>query len=366
MFPKWEMIQKQEIISKRKLMAKLSVGAISFPPLKFDLLKPSPEGLSIRVDAEVEARWEGVEQRFLLECRAGSTPRDVEEAAGRAKLAANQPGYLPLVLVPYLSENSLNRLEAMQVSGVDLNGNGWVCVPGKLLVRQSGAPNRFAVPASVANPYRGATSIVARTLLLYSEFPTAKDILVAARSRGATSLSLGTVSKALQALEDDLIVERSDRVVRLTDIEALLDQLVQNFREPRILKRLVGKLPLERIDALFIQRADKGFQLVPTGRWSSQAYGVGARLGPFSLYCSNVERLRNLAVEFVEDNYFPDVEFLETRDQTVYFDERNRNVNHFTWSSPVQAYLELMSGGEKRDREIAEQVRNIISPRPWP
>ena len=54
---------------------------------------------------------------------------------------------------------------------------------------------------------------------------------------------------------------------------------------------------------------------------------------------------------------FPNLEILETDDETVYFDARkDRN---FWWASPVQVYLELMSG-DKRDRETAEQVKSFI------
>ena len=54
---------------------------------------------------------------------------------------------------------------------------------------------------------------------------------------------------------------------------------------------------------------------------------------------------------------FPDLELIETDDETVYFDARQDA--EFWWASPVQVYLELMAG-DKRDRETAEQVRALI------
>jgi len=54
---------------------------------------------------------------------------------------------------------------------------------------------------------------------------------------------------------------------------------------------------------------------------------------------------------------FPNVELIETDDETVYFDARENT--EFWWASPVQVYLELMAG-DKRDRETAEQVRSLI------
>ena len=54
---------------------------------------------------------------------------------------------------------------------------------------------------------------------------------------------------------------------------------------------------------------------------------------------------------------FPNVEIIQAKEPFLYFDVReNRG---FRWASPVQVYLELMTG-DKRDRETAEQVRDFI------
>ena len=47
----------------------------------------------------------------------------------------------------------------------------------------------------------------------------------------------------------------------------------------------------------------------------------------------------------------------ETQDDIVYFDIRREN--GVIWASPIQTYLELMSG-DKRDRETAAQVADGI------
>jgi hypothetical protein len=54
---------------------------------------------------------------------------------------------------------------------------------------------------------------------------------------------------------------------------------------------------------------------------------------------------------------FPNLELLETEDETVYFDARQKG--DVWWASPVQVYLELMAG-DKRDQETAEQVKSCI------
>jgi hypothetical protein len=58
-----------------------------------------------------------------------------------------------------------------------------------------------------------------------------------------------------------------------------------------------------------------------------------------------------------QSDRFPNLELLATEDETVYFDARQEG--NFWWTSPVQVYLELMTG-DKRDPETAEQLKAVI------
>ena len=79
------------------------------------------------------------------------------------------------------------------------------------------------------------------------------------------------------------------------------------------------------------------------------------------MYCPSLERLLEKLPGNLSDR-FPDLELIETDDETVYFDAREQD--GFWWVSPVQVYLELMTG-DKRDRETAEQIKSfLISPQP--
>jgi len=54
---------------------------------------------------------------------------------------------------------------------------------------------------------------------------------------------------------------------------------------------------------------------------------------------------------------FPNATLIETEDPAVYFDMRIRNQNFI--ASPIQVYLELMSG-DKREKETAQQIRKSL------
>ena len=85
-------------------------------------------------------------------------------------------------------------------------------------------------------------------------------------------------------------------------------------------------------------------------------YAVMQRGDLLSIYCPSLERLLEL-LPGDQTNRFPNLELIETEEETVYFDARQQG--EFWWSSPVQVYLELMSG-DKRDQEAAEQVKSLL------
>jgi len=75
-----------------------------------------------------------------------------------------------------------------------------------------------------------------------------------------------------------------------------------------------------------------------------------------SVYCPRLEMLLG-RLSGSQSDRFPNLELVETEDETVYFDGRQEG--NFWWASPVQVYLELMAG-DKRDQETAEQVKSYI------
>jgi hypothetical protein len=263
-----------------------------------------------------------------------------------------------MVMMPYLSESQLRDLEARGVSGIDLCGNGVVVVPGKILVFRTGQPNQFPSSAPIKNVYRGTSSVVARVFLLRPEFPSVSAVQAEIAGRGA-EIALSTVSRVLKGLEDDLIIRRDRRSIRLLQPEKLLPKLVENFRLPNAAACFKGKAPVDRntLMRMVAERAEQyGLSLAATGSGSAGIYSVMARDEIVSVYCSQRSRLL-VDIPVQETNRFPNIEVVETDDAVVYFDVRKQN--RYPWASPIQTYLELMHG-DKRDQETAEQVKDLI------
>lgn len=334
----------------------LARGEVTLPPLTFRVR--SSELSRRRYDAIVEASWEDHTYHFVAEYKPFATPKILREAMGAVITQAREMSLAPMVLAPYLPEERLRELEASGVSGLDLSGNGVVIVPGEILVYRTGARNRFPASTPLRNVYRGAASLVPRALLLAPAFASVSAVEAEIKRRGGR-LALSTVSRVLKVLEEELVVARDGGRVRLLQADKLLDCLVESARPAEVRRRFSGKLSgdRERLPALLLEAAEQaGVRLVATGAASTGQYVTMARPATLSVYCSRVRELLR-ALPVTETSRFPDVEVLETDDETAYFDARRER--GFPWASPLQTYLEL-ARGDQRDQETAARLRDAL------
>ncbi len=104
------------------------------------------------------------------------------------------------------------------------------------------------------------------------------------------------------------------------------------------------------------QSQQLGVPLIASGTSSVTRYTVMQRGDVLTVYCPKVEMLLE-RLPGVQSDRFPNLELLETEDESVYFDARQED--GFWWASPLQVYMELMVG-DKRDQETAEQLKALI------
>ena len=107
--------------------------------------------------------------------------------------------------------------------------------------------------------------------------------------------------------------------------------------------------------------------MVQTGFGSVGSYAVMAKEPMQYFYTTDAAATRRtLAEAFEETDRFANVTFMETKDDTVYFDRRTGLV-----ASPVQTYLELVTGDKRRkkrpNRSAARSSRRSTRGRvkPW-
>jgi len=344
------------------MIEQLRMGKVSLPPLSFRLLKGEPQaGSNSRFDALVEASWGERIAKFAVECKSLSTPKAFQDGLNRLKTSSLPKSCLPLLFLPFLNEPQLQELERSKINGVDLCGNGVVVVPEMFSVFRSGQKNRFTSSVPIKNIYRKNSSMVARAFLLRSRYETVQNVWAEINQRNLLvnrwdkkAMSLSTVSKALKTLQEDLIISRED-AIRLLQPDKLLQKLSENYAPPNIKERIRLKIPegIETIGDLLRKESQAlKLPLVAAGISSVGRYAVMQRMDILSVYCPRLDMLLK-RLSGSQSDRFPNLELIETEDETAYFD--GRQDENFWWASPVQVYLELMAG-DKRDQETAEQV----------
>jgi hypothetical protein len=207
--------------------------------------------------------------------------------------------------------------------------------------------------------------MVGRVLLVRDHFDTVQEIREEINARNprvsfgeGKPMSLSTVSKVLKTLEEDLIIARNGGI-SLLQADQLLRRLYENYQAPDAVKKVRWKIPTtsDSLPALLGEVArQKKLQLTATGLSSVKRYAVMQRGPILSVYCTSVEDMLT-SIPGERTNRFPNLELIETEDETVYFDSRPED--DFSWASPVQCYFELQQG-DTRDRDTAKQVKSRL------
>jgi hypothetical protein len=199
---------------------------VDFSPIQIDLQTPTDDET-----ADVVLRWGQETESFASAMTSARSLGEVRSAVVQAKRRADARGLYPLVVVPYLSDESLALLQDERVSGLDLSGNGIIEVPGRWRFLQRGYPNRYPRKHRSREPYRGKSALVGRALLARPRYEAVGEVHKEIERRGGT-LSLSQVSKVLSALEDDLVIRKTSGEIRLLQPAKLLDALAEDYRRP--------------------------------------------------------------------------------------------------------------------------------------
>jgi hypothetical protein len=349
-----------KMIRQSDILDALRDGKLELPPLRLRFAKAPPADddhvRKPRPDAHVDVMWEDRVFRFVAEVRVQATPRTFRNAVELARTFADESGLQPMLLTSFLSPDRLEALQSRGVSGVDLCGNGVVIVPGDVLVLRTGHPNRYPADRTIRNIYQGASSLVARVFLVCPSFDSVQDVMDEVGRRGG-QVSLSTVSKVLKVLEEDLVIGRDGRKSTLLQPAELLDRLANAYRPPVIAARGQYRWIADP-DDLLPGLTDAADRLVLTGAASVERYAVMPGEKTVRCYCASIESIeRMFAGRIEESSRFPDLELIETRDPTVFFD--HRQTGGLATASPTQSWLELQAG-DKRQRDAASTVLNRL------
>lgn len=339
---------------------------IEIDPLELNCQTIEPSlfaGTKYRPDLFVNIKWESQIFRFIAEIKSVATPKLVQNAISELNIYLDffknrnfDDQYYPMIVAPYLSERQINELTERNISGIDLSGNMILIIPEKLFVLKTGNPNLFPASGTIKNIFRGTSSIVAMTVLARGEYGSVNEVLGEVRSRGG-DMTLGTVSKVLQSLEEEFILTRTPDI-RLIDAKRLLNKLRENYRKPIAAKSLVGKAV--DLDAALLKINDNcnnaGHRYAVN---EIQRYAVFPTVGePMKIFVENIETAI-AGIEIEPTDRFANIQFIEAGERSPIYFDRVKDGKLF-YTSPLQVYLNLTQGS-RREQEVAEGLeKNIL------
>ncbi len=355
---------KQEIgkeLVQNEFFAWMHNHDFEFSRTKIRLVSLEPPSLAAdQPDAIFEVLLPERVERYVVEFKSQNHPQAIRGAIDQARFYAKRLGLHPMIIVPYLSPDSLTELDEAQVSGIDLNGNGLIVASGVRLF-STGQPNRFKDSGPLQNAYDGDSSVVARCFLLRKEYDSLSELHEFANerlNRGVPNLSIGTVSKAVKLLAKDLVIHRQAQSLKLVDARSLLRNLRRGYRPPKGFS-LEGRSPLSRDEIwnkLSGNAPDMQLRYVATGIASSSHYGVLFGVDKMSLYV-NMASATGQLLELREGRAFSNVELIETGKNFPYFDARTSGKE--VWASPIQTWLELSDSGP-REQEASDSLEESL------
>ncbi|HEX8250847.1 MAG TPA: hypothetical protein VF599_21920 [Pyrinomonadaceae bacterium] len=350
------------------------IQGLELEPLKITVLKqaskaasePTGNGGGGSGDVLLNITWKTGAEKFVAEILGQATPKQIETrilrlekypnatASGGEQRGKNR--FYPLIIAPYLSEKTLNRLTEAEISGIDLSGNGVVVIPDRLFVYRTGEKNKFLSNAPIKNIFRGTSSLVARVFFAKPEYEGVGEVLEEITKRGGRT-TFSTVSKVLKALEEELLVSKNEKI-KLVEAKKLLDSLLKNYRPPDVRRTLSVKcaadlsLSLKRLSENAESRKVLYARHYPE-RFAALAEGVA----PVKIYAESINGLLD-GVDFTETGRFPDMTLLETDQPTVYFDRRKDKDLYLV--SPLETFLQLSIEGKREQEGANSMIKRLL------
>jgi hypothetical protein len=338
-----------------------SIQTIDFEPLKIKLKdrkeKTAEDAMLLVIG------WKNGSEYFLPEILGEASPKQVdlslfrigEKTVGNGEKKSAGKAIFPIIIAPYLSEQTLNRLAEAEISGIDLSGNGVVVIPGKLFVYRAGAKNKFLSNAPIKNVFRGTSSLVPRVFFAKPEYENVGETLYEITKRGGKT-TFPTVSKVLKTLEEELLIAKSEKV-RLLDAKKLLDLLLKNYRRPQVRRTLSVKCDDLSRALEKMSKNSKKKNILFAWNYPARYTVIPSDTSAMKIYTESIDELLE-GVDFAETSRFPDLILLETDEPTVYFDRRQEQDSYFL--SPLEIFLQLSTEGKREQEAASLMIKKLL------
>lgn len=369
---------KQEIIEQIKKGTPFDgLGDIHLVETRLEpVLTDLPER-NIRPDVAIILDLAGISLTVYGEVKTQVSPKLISQIGtwlARAK-ALNSKGTYALVC-PFISPQSQRFCQENKIDFIDLSGNVLLRIPGKVLIERLGRPNVYKEPQRFRNPFGGASSRVPRVLL---EFPnrvwTVTDIekeLIQESERqnreGAFKLSISSISKTIQSLEEELLIRRERMQILVPDPHQLLLRWIEKYCERYKFARRSAWTSRNPF-GFDIESSVKGLNSqfpnldpIVTGTAAANLIAPFTNIDQIDIFVQSNQAdpsLRNLNKE---QGVGPDFLFIYPYDRGVAM--YARKISGLPVASNIQTYLDCYARGG-RDRKQADYLLANIIEKQW-
>jgi hypothetical protein len=362
------------------------------PNIRVTNLLEQPEGTQRRFDAKFDLQFGDAKVEVYVEAKNNCTPKLVEQIAPwLSQMKALQKGAAFALVCPALSPQSQKLCVERNVDFIDLAGNVFINVPGKLLVQRLGMDLREQTsPSYYRNPFSGKSSRILRVLLQKPRAWTLSDITeeLASESRRAPcagvsfEVSFSLASRVLRSLEEELLVMRRPTPFdpdQAVSARSLKGEVLVARRNPIVVpepKRLLAawaqaykdryrwylrrsfKIPNPFGTNLESVRQDLDRLLKPpcyalTGAAAASLTAPFVDVDPIELYISDEARAENLRKSVSGASVGPDFRVIYPYDAGVFLYSYRRG--GIPVVSDIQTYLDLFARGG-RDLKQADYL----------
>jgi hypothetical protein len=336
-------------------------------------------------DISFELRSGPNQVQVLGEIRPTFSPRLLEEI-GRwiRRLKSLRTDISVAVIAPLLSPQSQAFCIQNGIDFLDLAGNVFINVPGKFTIQRNGMrarsqPNAAPENARSANVFSGRFSRVLRVLL---ENPKSWTVTEIARELGAEDtrfsgrfpsaevdfkISLGSVSKVVASLEEQLGIRRRGTAVIVAEPLRLLQQWGEKYKE-RYRWRLRSSFQTGNPFGKDLAAIAEGIGPSIQGAYAFSGGIAAASDAPFvdidviDVFVMHGELEAKFRDLKSHPSTGPTLRFITPYDEGVFMYSKQVGVAPVV--SPIQAYLDLYARGG-RDLKQAEYLLNKVIQPQW-
>lgn len=284
-----------------------------------------------------------------VEARRDISPRDVEQLfSGLAGTYRALASHIPvLVVAPWLSRRTQERLIAQGVNYLDLTGNALIRLENPTLFLRSAGSERNPEPSPPRGPARLRGPRAGRLIRLLADVspPYGLQELTA-----ATGLTPGYVSRLLETLDRELLIARDPRgPVREVAVTALLRHWAQTYDLFRsngtslFVSQDGGRAALQRLAS-----ATRSGRIAVTGSFAAVRHAPVAAPALLAVYCEDVQAAAD-ALGLLPAETGGNVALLEPFDPVVW--ERTERDGRLRYAAASQVAVDCLTGNGRMPAE---------------